>query len=52
MLSRRAFLGAGTSGAVALAAFSNEGLARVAAAAARAGDAAPADVAKDETYWR
>src|SRR5687768_5426487 len=52
MISRRAFLGAGTTGAVALTAFTNEGLARVAAAAARAGDAAPADVAKDETYWR
>ena len=30
MLTRRAFLGAGTTGAVALTAFTNEGLARVA----------------------
>src|SRR5687768_4355548 len=52
MISRRAFLGAGTTGAVALTAFTNEGLSRVAAAAARVSDAAPGDVAKDETYWR
>jgi isopenicillin-N epimerase len=51
MITRRAFLGAGTSGALALAAFTNESLARVAAAAARTKDAAPADLASDETYW-
>ena len=51
MISRRTFLTAGTTGAVALAAFTNESLARVAAAAARARDVAPADLAMDETYW-
>jgi isopenicillin-N epimerase len=52
MLTRRTFLRAGTTGAVALTAFTNESLARVAAAAARTAGAAPADVATDETYWR
>jgi len=51
MITRRAFLGAGTTGAMALA-FTNESLARVAEAAARAADAAPGDLAADETYWR
>jgi selenocysteine lyase/cysteine desulfurase len=51
MISRRAFLGAGTTGAFALA-FTNESLARVADAAARAADAAPGDLAADENYWR
>src|SRR4051794_17279301 len=51
MLSRRGFIGAGTSGAIGLA-FTNEGLTRVAAAAAAAADMPPNDVARDETYWR
>src|ERR1043166_1930022 len=50
MLTRRAFLGAGAT-ATAVMAFTNESLAKVAAAAARARDAAPADLAMDETYW-
>ena len=52
MITRRTFLRAGTTSAVALTAFTNESLARVAAAAARARDVAPADLAADETYWR
>ena len=52
MITRRNFLRAGTSGAVALTAFTNESLSRVAAAASRAADVAAADLAKDETYWR
>src|SRR4051794_34330109 len=52
MISRRGFLGAGTTGAVALTAFTNESLTRVAAAAAAAADMPPNDVARDETYWR
>jgi selenocysteine lyase/cysteine desulfurase len=52
MLSRRRFLRAGTSGAVALTAFTNESLSRVAAAAARAADLSVNELAKDETYWR
>ena len=52
MINRRTFLRAGTTGAVALTAFTNESLARVASAAARTAGAAPADVASDETYWR
>src|SRR3954465_16024307 len=51
MISRRAFLGAGTTSALALA-FTNESLTRVAAATARAAEIAPDDVAADETYWR
>jgi len=51
MISRRAFLGAGTTGAFALA-FTNESLAKAAAAAARTAGAAPGDLAADETYWR
>jgi selenocysteine lyase/cysteine desulfurase len=52
MLSRRRFLGAGTSGAVAIAAFTNDSLARAAAAAGRAVETPAADVAKDESFWR
>ena len=51
MITRRAFLGAGTTGAVALA-FTNESLAKVAEAAARTAGTAPSDLAADETYWR
>jgi selenocysteine lyase/cysteine desulfurase len=51
MLSRRAFLGAGTTAAF-VAAFTNDSLARVAGAAARTASASPADLAADETYWR
>jgi selenocysteine lyase/cysteine desulfurase len=51
MITRRGFLGAGTTGAVALA-FTNESLAKVAEAAARTAGAAPNDLAADETYWR
>jgi len=52
MISRRSFLRAGTTGAVALTAFTNESLARAAAAGARTAGIAPVDVASDETYWR
>jgi hypothetical protein len=52
MISRRSFLRAGTTSAVALTAFTNESLARVAGAAARVADVPAIDVAKDETYWR
>ena len=45
MISRRSFLRAGTTSAVALTAFTNESLARVAAAGARTAGLAPADVA-------
>ena len=51
MISRRAFLGASTTGAFALA-FTNESVARAVDAAARTAGAAPADVAGDESYWR
>ena len=51
MLTRRAFLGAGTTIA-AIAAFTNESLVRVAEAAARTAGANPADLATDENYWR
>src|SRR3954452_20895104 len=51
MISRRAFLGAGTTSAFALA-FTSDSLARAADAAARTAGVAPADVALDETYWR
>src|SRR3982750_348178 len=51
MISRRAFLGATTTGAVALA-FTNESLARVADAAARTAGTAARELAADETYWR
>ena len=52
MINRRTFLRAGTASAVALTAFTNESLARVASATARTAGAAPGDVASDETYWR
>jgi isopenicillin-N epimerase len=52
MLTRRAFMRAGTTGAAAIAAFTNESLGRVAAAAARVADRTPSDLAADETYWR
>ena len=52
MLSRRSFLKAGTTSAVAMTAFTNESLSRVAAAAARTAEASAADLAKDESYWR
>src|SRR5512145_1742636 len=52
MLSRRSFLRAGSAGAAATLAFTNESLSRVTAAAARGADVSPNDVAKDETYWR
>jgi selenocysteine lyase/cysteine desulfurase len=52
MISRRTFLTTGTTGVVALAAFTNESLSRVAAAAARARDVSPVDLAADENYWR
>ena len=51
MLTRRAFLGAGTTATVGLA-FANDGLARAAAAAASAADVPANDLARDETYWR
>jgi selenocysteine lyase/cysteine desulfurase len=51
MITRRAFLGAGTTGALALA-FADDGLARVAEAAARTAGAVANDLAADETYWR
>jgi selenocysteine lyase/cysteine desulfurase len=51
MLTRRSFLGAGSTAAIGLA-FTNESLARVAAATARAADSAANDLARDETYWR
>jgi selenocysteine lyase/cysteine desulfurase len=53
MVSRRTFLRAGgAAGAAALAAFTDGGLERVVAAGRSVGDAAPDDVASDETYWR
>ncbi|HTI39940.1 MAG TPA: aminotransferase class V-fold PLP-dependent enzyme [Vicinamibacterales bacterium] len=52
MLTRRAFLRAGTAGTVAMAAFTNESLVRVARAAERADGRTAADVAADENYWR
>ncbi|PYR91508.1 MAG: aminotransferase V [Acidobacteria bacterium] len=51
-ITRRAFIQAGTTGAAAIAAFTNDSLGRVAAAAGRVADRAPADLARDETYWR
>ncbi len=53
MFTRRAFLQTtGTAGAAALAAFGNNGFARVRAASARVEGTAAADVAADESYWR
>jgi isopenicillin-N epimerase len=50
MFTRRAFLQ--TTGAAALTAFGNDGLARVRAASRRIDGTAAADIATDETYWR
>src|SRR5438067_8097440 len=52
MLSRRAFVRQATTGAAAIAAFTNDSLRRAAAAAERAGDRSAADLARDESYWR
>ena len=53
MFTRRAFLQTtGTAGAAAIAAFNNDGLARLDAASRRVGGAPAADVAADESYWR
>src|SRR4051812_24492424 len=52
MVSRRAFLRLGATGAAAVATFTNENLTRVAAAAQRASGRDAAAVAADETYWR
>jgi isopenicillin-N epimerase len=51
-MTRRAFIRAGTAGTAAVAAFTNESLSRVAAAAGRAADRSPSDLAADESYWR
>jgi isopenicillin-N epimerase len=51
MITRRTFLQAGTRSALALAAFTNESLARVASAAGRTDGVAPGDLAADESYW-
>ncbi len=51
MLSRRAFLRTGSTGAAALAAFTNESLSRAAAAADAAFGRSAADLAGDENYW-
>jgi selenocysteine lyase/cysteine desulfurase len=52
MLTRRAFVRQATTGAAAIAAFTNESVDRVAAAAGRAKDRSPNDLAGDESYWR
>ena len=53
MLTRRSFLHAtGAAGTVALAAFRPDGLSRIQAAGRRVENAAPTDVAMDESYWR
>ena len=53
MYSRRAFLRTtGSAGAAALAAFTNDGVARASAASGRVQGRAAADVASDEAYWR
>ncbi|HET7619175.1 MAG TPA: aminotransferase class V-fold PLP-dependent enzyme [Vicinamibacterales bacterium] len=51
MWTRRAFLRTTGAGAAALA-FTNDGLARIAAAGDRTAGRTPEDVAADETYWR
>src|SRR5215204_5233638 len=51
MITRRNFLQAGTTATIGLA-FTNESLARVAAATTGAAEIAPSDLARDETYWR
>jgi isopenicillin-N epimerase len=56
MRTRREFvhqvLRGGTAGAFVLAAFRNDGLARVLEAAAAAGDRSPEEMERDEAYWR
>jgi selenocysteine lyase/cysteine desulfurase len=53
MFSRRAFLRTtGTAGAAALAAFSDDGVARAVAASRRLQGLSAGDIAADETYWR
>jgi isopenicillin-N epimerase len=53
MWTRRSFLRTtGTAGVAAIAAFADDGLARVAAANRRAAGAVPGTVADDEAYWR
>jgi isopenicillin-N epimerase len=53
MLTRRAFLRhAGTAGSLALASLRPDGLARLAAAARPVDGRPPADVAREEEYWR
>jgi len=52
MWTRRAFLRTGGIGAAAFAAFTNESLARVTAAASRAAGRDVSDLARDENYWR
>ncbi len=53
MFSRRAFLQAtGSAGAAAAAAFTNNGLAHLEAAARRVAGVSSAEVAADENYWR
>src|SRR3954462_12625671 len=51
MLTRRAFI-AGTTGAAAVAAFTDESLGRLTAAGTRASERSPAEIAADESYWR
>ena len=53
MISRRSFLHAtGTAGAAAIAAFTNEGLSRLHAAARTVAGVPANEVAADENYWR
>ena len=53
MLTRRGFLQTtGTAGLAAAVAFSDDGMARLEAAARRAEGASPAELAGDEDYWR
>jgi selenocysteine lyase/cysteine desulfurase len=53
MLTRRAFLRhSSLAGTAALATLTGDGVARLQAATASAGDASPATLAADETYWR
>jgi isopenicillin-N epimerase len=53
MWTRRSFLRTtGTAGVAALAAFTDDGIARVAAAGREVTGTAPASVAADESYWR
>ena len=52
MVTRRGFINRAAAGAAALVSFRDEGLDRVAAAAARAEGRRPEEVAADEGYWR